>query len=93
MSEKKLLGEDEIDWQEFDIYGGKDSLVAVTRADSLGKQTLEQRIIQINLEKRKAMMQVEARRELLGDEVADRMARQLEEQYQRKLTNIDLQDF
>ena len=51
---------------DFDVYGGKDSMVAVTRADSLGKQTLEQRVIQINLEKRKAMMQVEARRDLLG---------------------------
>ena len=41
-SDKKLLGgDDDIDWMEFDAYGGKDSMVAVTRADSLGKQTLE----------------------------------------------------
>jgi len=78
---------------DYDVYGGKDSMVAVTRADSREHQTLEQRIIQINLEKRKSMMQVEAKREILGEDVADRMTRQLEEQYQRKLSNIDLQEF
>ena len=94
-SAKKQLIEDIVD-MEMGIFGNRnrgDSMVAVTRADSHldpEKQSLEEKIIALNLEKRKTMMKVEARRELIGDDTADNMRQQIEEQYQAKLMNIDI---
>ena len=71
---------------EIGLFNGRDSMIAITRADSdlvPDKQTIEEKIINLNLEKRKSLLKVEARRGMIGDDVADKMKEKIEETYQR----------
>ena len=64
----------------------------MTRADSgmLDGKSTEEKIIKLNLEKRKSLMKIESRREIIGDEVANKMIESIEANYQKQLSQTSL---
>lgn len=83
-SEKKQKAIEDIDNSvEIGLFGGRDSIVPMTRADSgmLDGKSTEEKIIKLNLEKRKSLMKIESRREIIGDEVANKMIESIEANY------------
>ena len=79
---------------EAGLYQGSDG-IEMTRQESplpanLAKIAEENKVVALNLKKRKSLLMVESRRPHVGDAMADRMVAKVEEQYKRELSNLDL---
>ena len=50
----------------------------------------EDKLIELNLAKRKSLKKLEESRDRIGNEVADRMKKKIEVNYQKQLSNMSL---
>ena len=62
---------------------GNVSLSGVTSSQSEEELSPEEKIIQLNLEKKKSLRKIDQRRDIIGDEVANKMKKQIEDNYQK----------
>lgn len=73
---------------EVGIFVGNDAVTPMTRTNSplpahIAKMADEDKIVRLNLEKRKSLMKIEARRPHIGDTVANKMKKSVEDVYER----------